>query len=636
MSGICGIVRLDDSHVSPAEIRAMTRALERRGPDGTSEWIEGGVALGHTLLATTPEALVERLPLTDPGSGCTITADVRLDNREELLPALGLDSETRVVGDGELILRAYVEWGEDCPKHLLGDFAFAIWDPRSQQLFCARDHMGMRQLIYHHDAGRHFVFATEAEAVLAHPAVPRRINEGRIADFLDNLEGLDLTSTFFGQVYRLPPAHSLRVSARGMSMDRYWDLQLPPKLELRSDKDYADAFMEVFRRAVRCRLRSPGPIGATLSGGIDSNAVVAVAAGLLAGEKNGRLLTFSGVGPDPATCVETRAILAASAGPNLLPHLVDYSRLKDRIAEVGGLTLACDEPFDAHMTLLRTVYLDAHRAGVRTVLDGAGGDVVLGAGDVVAQQLASGRVFGAISELGGMPKSVLELKWRTRRLLAAAWATFAPTSLSDFRRNLTWRIHDDRALRGKASISADLANRVDLAGRRNRLRGYMARGAPFGRRYRRDCIIHPHLVVGRERYDRIASSLAIEPRDPYLDLNVIRFCLSLPSEQVQANGVSKVILRRAMQGLCPPEVLSHLSKEHLGWDFTQAFFPYFQDRGCCGRELLARYVSTTAISTANSSATKVVDRQRWFDLCVLGEWLYRNSSPRLSGVSEGE
>ena len=112
MSGICGIWSLEDDE---AELGPVLSQLERRGPDGTRQWRDGPVALGHTLLATTPEALVEQLPLTDAGSGCTITADARLDNRAELIASLGLSAETRTIGDGELILRAYFEWGEDCP-----------------------------------------------------------------------------------------------------------------------------------------------------------------------------------------------------------------------------------------------------------------------------------------------------------------------------------------------------------------------------------------------------------------------------------------------------------------------------------------------------------------------------------------
>ena len=160
-----------------------------------------------------------------------------------------------MTGDAGLALAAYLEWGEGCVEHFLGDFAFAVWDPRHRRLFCARDHMGMRQLIYHHSPGRFFAFATEPRAILVLPQVPYRINEARIADYLvEELEGIDKTSTFFEEVYRLPPAHTLTVTPEGMRQRRYWALEAGPELRLASDDEYAEAFLEVFTEAVRCRL----------------------------------------------------------------------------------------------------------------------------------------------------------------------------------------------------------------------------------------------------------------------------------------------------------------------------------------------------------------------------------------------
>ena len=302
MSGICGILKLDGAFPASTDLTAMTSLLERRGPEGTWHFTSGPVALGHTLLATTPEALVEQLPLTDPATGCTITADLRLDNRDELIAALGLQDETRILGDGELVLRAYLHWGEDCLRHLLGDFAFAIWDPRHQKLFCARDHLGMKQLVYCHVADKVFAFASEPRAVLAVDDVPRRINEGRIADFLeDYLEGVDHSSTFFEGVFRLPPAHCLSVDADGLRQRRYWELRAGPELRLESDQAYADGLLQVLTQAVASRLRCVGPVGSMLSGGMDSGSVSAIASRLLAQQGRGPLHTFSCAGPDPAS-----------------------------------------------------------------------------------------------------------------------------------------------------------------------------------------------------------------------------------------------------------------------------------------------------------------------------------------------
>ena len=123
----------------------MTAMLKRRGPDADRRWNNGPVGLGHTLLSTTPQLFIEPQPIEHPETGCVITADVRLDNREELIAALDIHRDP--VGDAEIILGAYLKWGADCPNHLLGDFAFAIWDPRHKRVFCARDHSGSPALL---------------------------------------------------------------------------------------------------------------------------------------------------------------------------------------------------------------------------------------------------------------------------------------------------------------------------------------------------------------------------------------------------------------------------------------------------------------------------------------------------------
>jgi asparagine synthase (glutamine-hydrolysing) len=159
MSGICGQFNLDNATVAQADLRAMTSMLELRGPDRTKRWLDGPFGLGHTLLATTPELQFEHQPFTHAESECVITADVRLDNREELLDAFRRLADRNSTGDAELILLAYLKWGEDCVDRLLGDFAFSIADPRERKLFCARDHFGMRPLYYHHAPGRFFLFS---------------------------------------------------------------------------------------------------------------------------------------------------------------------------------------------------------------------------------------------------------------------------------------------------------------------------------------------------------------------------------------------------------------------------------------------------------------------------------------------
>ena len=562
MSGICGLLRLDGG--PPEGLAAMAALLERRGPEGTHLWQDGPVALGHTLLATTPEALHEVLPFTDPATGCTITADARLDNRAELLDALGLAAAGRVVGDGEVLLRAWLAWGAGCLDRLLGDYAFAVWDPRTRQLFAARDPMGMRQLLYAHLPGRLFAFATEARAVLAAPGVPRRIDEGRIADFLDDHESSDFTSTFFQGVLRLPPAHALSVGPSGLTLRRYWSPLPEPELRLGSDQAYADAFLAVFTEAVRCRLRGAGPVGSMLSGGMDSGSVVAVASRLLAAEGRGPLPTFSAVGPDLQGCVETRAIHAALTQPNLDPHLVNWADLdpwrEDLLAHLAGI----DEPFDGLMNLPRAVYLAARREGVKVMLDGGAGDVVVSRESHIGWLLRAGRWTAAWKEALGEER--FYGGWsRWDALRHAAVIAFAPPAIRRLR--LRWKAARQDA-GGWVGALPGLARRSDLPARRRIAHDEIRRPrTPWEDRV--DGVTSTSIVAGRERYDRVAGALGIEPRDPFLDLRVVRFALRLPMDQLQADGWRKVVLRRAMRGLLPDEVIWRRGKEHLGATFTQ-------------------------------------------------------------------
>ena len=157
MSGIFGIINLDGTPVNKPDLQCMAATLQRRGPDATGIWHEGPVGLGHTMLWTTPESLHECPPVHNQRGDLVITADVRLDNRDDLIDALGLRGRSAGgIGDQALILHAYDKWGEDCPTKLLGAFAFAIWDQPNQTLFCARDHFGIKPLIYHETPGRFF------------------------------------------------------------------------------------------------------------------------------------------------------------------------------------------------------------------------------------------------------------------------------------------------------------------------------------------------------------------------------------------------------------------------------------------------------------------------------------------------
>jgi asparagine synthase (glutamine-hydrolysing) len=620
MSGICGVLHGDGRPAAPEDLSGMLARLAARGPEGSGAWHEGPVALGHTLLATTPEAQVERMPLHHTPSGCVITGDIRIDNRAELLAALGLDSARRSIGDGEVVMHAYLKWGTDCLDHLLGDFAFALWDATRGRLLCARDQAGMRQLIYHHAPGRLFAFASDAEALLAHPQVPAAISEARIADFLENLEAYDLTSTFYRDCQRLPPAHALMIEAEGLRIWRYWAPALPAPLRLGSDAAYAEAFREVFTEAVSACLRAPpGKLGAMLSGGMDSGSAAAVASRLLQQAGAAPLPTFSAISDAP-DCIETRTIRIAQTMPHLEPHNIAIEDFPAFAEELMRLSQASGEPFDGHMAMLRAVYLAAHRAGITVMLDGAAGDTTLMADDMVAWRLRRGDILGAWREAAGGERFWGKEMPALRSFIAGARHVIVPDGLRALRRQARTAAQE-RIKAHTSPLAPAFAAAVDMPARRAAHARHVALRLDGRCQDRRALVTHPYVTVARERYDRVAAPLGIEPRDPFLDRRLLDFCLSLPPDQVERDGWPKIILRRAMKGLLPDAVRWRVGKEHIGWRFEEAMVAYWLAEAHNGlapelerfvRPALLKHYGSTLPREFAVATTKAVGYLEWW------------------------
>ena len=190
MSGICGIYNFDGAPVQSEVLFQMGESAAHRGPDGTGYWFEGSVGLVHQSLTITAESLREVQPLVSERGDLVLTADARIDNRDDLIRSLTTKEYLTEPDptDADLILNAYECWGTDCPAHLIGDFAFAIWDAAKQSLFAARDPMAMRAFYYRIEP-RRMLFATEVKQILATPDVPIRIFESAVGAHLAGLFG---------------------------------------------------------------------------------------------------------------------------------------------------------------------------------------------------------------------------------------------------------------------------------------------------------------------------------------------------------------------------------------------------------------------------------------------------------------
>ena len=296
MSGIYGIINLKNTPVDPSQMNKMEELLIHRGVDGKAQWIEGHVGLGHLKLEITPESEYEKLPLEY--KQWVITADARIDNRHELDEPLSISEEEQAfIPDTTYIVKAYEKWGKDCVKHLIGDFAFAIWDTVEKTLFCARDHIGIKPFFYLKTEDK-FIFASELKTIVELREIPVELNESKLGDWMYRIQDLNNpTDTLFMNVKRLMPAHFGIVQSNNFVIEQYWKLVRTKVIKLPNDEAYAEKLRDLMIQAVECRMRTKYEIGVTLSGGLDSSSVACIAARKLAKEgKN--LYTASSVLPN--------------------------------------------------------------------------------------------------------------------------------------------------------------------------------------------------------------------------------------------------------------------------------------------------------------------------------------------------
>jgi asparagine synthase (glutamine-hydrolysing) len=279
MSGLAALFQREGPPVDRKMIRAMLAAAPYRGPDGMRIRLWDAGALGHARMAVTPQEEQEQQPLVSPRTGCALSADVRLDNRTDLLATLP-EKLPDTASDAELILCAYEAWGLDAMTRLLGDFAFILWDPRCHRLLCVRDTSGQRTLFYRANA-RVFAAASEIQQLLQDPEVPVRPSEAHIRRRLAPLNMFrnekDSPTTYYEGIYAVPAGHVLMVDHQGLRVWRYWELKPPAELRYHDGDQYVEHFRALLFDVVRARLRTARPVGVLLSGGLDSSSIVATA-----------------------------------------------------------------------------------------------------------------------------------------------------------------------------------------------------------------------------------------------------------------------------------------------------------------------------------------------------------------------
>ena len=532
MSGIAGVVQFDRSPLDPKLLQRLADSLAFRGPDAQRIWLKDHVGFAHTLFKTTKESEREVQPLTLDGK-TWIVADARIDARQELFAAWMAAGESDLTQspwtDAELILRAYRTWGEACVERLRGDFAFAIWDDARQELFCARDQMGVK-LLYYAQVGSCIIFSNTLDCIRRHPLVSDRLNDLAVADFLLFGVNCDLAATSFAQIQRIPPAHRATWSASGLRLSRYWTMPVDEPLLYRRSSDYIDRFHELLQNSVADRLRT-NRVCVFMSGGLDSPTMAASARDLM----RRRCQTF-----------ELQALTTSH------PSLPD----EDRYAEAAA----------AHLKIPIRFRHSAETTSANWEQTPFSTPEPHSSAWTVPTEREFWQGLGTYSRVfffGEGPDNALRFEWRPcvshllRRGLYLRLLTSLTATLFSQRYPPFWfRLSNGMRNRETPAlfppwISPRLESRLGL-----RERWLALDSAPVSN--------HPWRPGGYasfqiplwqtlfEYFDAATTRACFEVRHPFLDLEMLRFLLAVPALPWCR---SKHLIRRAMRCALPPEIL---------------------------------------------------------------------------------
>jgi asparagine synthase (glutamine-hydrolysing) len=577
MSAIAGIICLNSAPADITWVETMTTAMRRRGPDAVGHWLGDSAALGHCMLRATPESLEETQPLLSEDGKFVLVMDGRLDNREELRQKLLLHGVTPRSGtDAELVLGAYSLWGEDSPKQLLGDFAYAVWDTQRQCLFCVLDTSGARPFYYVQNQ-QIFAFASEDEALLGLPGVSGQPNEGVIAHaLLPDFRSFDNQYSWWHDIQGIAPGQSITVFADGNSQIKtYWQLEVGEEHHYSSDQECEETFLAVFGEAVRCRLRSVGHPAAMMSGGMDSASIAAMVRRLLPEMPGKRFHTYSAIADDPAMCVESCCIQSLTKGDDIDAHFVSVPSFQGMFSvdDLTELAWSKPHPCDGSLLLSAAMCQAASRQGERVLLHGVSGDITMYVPrHYMAYYLRAGQWRKAWQECKAARSNNTFLQGSSLASLLlnsaiVAWTARVPSKI----KTLAYR-----RLRSKDSpwaqsvINPRFAARLQLA-------DHLQAQQIAGREHSGDSLQQIHLRMLESRlfglplgltiYERVAGRYGIELRDPWADRRVVEFFLRLPLKYKVRNGWSKYLARTAFSPNLDRRVCWRLGKENLGWQF---------------------------------------------------------------------
>lgn len=552
MCGICGIIDYKSSVRSREEsLIRMRDAMSHRGPDDKGLYINRrGIfaGLGHRRLSIIDLSPAGHQPMSNEDGTAHIALNGEIYNYHELREDMEkkghkFKSDT----DTEAVIHLYEEYGRGCVKFLRGMFAFAIWDEKSRALFLARDRAGKKPLFYYYRDGS-FCFASELSALMLSGMVKKEINNQAIDQYL-TFGYIPAPSTIYTDVFKLPPAHSMTLDEKGLKVEKYWSLDFSKKIDI-SEEDAASETMRLLEDAVRVRLYSDVPLGAFLSGGIDSSVVVALMS-RLSGKK---VRTFS-IGFDNGEYNELKyaRIIAEKFGTEHNEFMVRPNAMEI----LPLLVTRYGEPY-ADSSCIPTYYVSREtRKHVTVALNGDGGDELFGGYERYqamafseSYQRLPGILKNMVSGMNALLPDSINPKNRARNIKRFLRAIDMPAG----ERYLRWvGIFDNETKKGL--YSPDFRNRIRASDTLAFLSPYFNASTGLGmvdRAIMADTDLYlPYDLLVKVDIASMANSL--EARSPFLDHHLMEFAASLPASYKVRGLVKKYILKKAIKGLIPRE-----------------------------------------------------------------------------------
>lgn len=603
MCGIAGIVSAPIALHHRNALQRMTNALAHRGPDGEGHHVFNSCALGHRRLAIVDIAAGKQ-PMCCADGRVAITFNGEIYGYQDLRRQL-TDYPFRTKSDTEVILALYQRYGAQALDHLPGMFAFAIWDEGKQELLCARDRFGEKPLYYATGRGGEFIFASEIKGILASGLVEPILDREAVARYLQRL-CVRTDQSIYTNIRALPPAHCLRYRDGRVEVARYWS---PPEVE--SDIDAGEAvehFRLLLRNAVRRQLVADVPVGAFLSGGLDSSTICLVASELVS---NLRSFSFDFEG-DHSEVVYAR--LAANAYHT--QHVELTAQRVDIAAQISQMQRVYDEPFADTSNIPFYLLAREARRHVKVALTGDGGDELFGGyvwykpllwmervGRVGVLHWIAARVLNRLYRLARLPGEAA----RELRISGLAYGRQYPSTLAAHRGQLSFFEQRDLeqlgivgSLPSSGFAPSDAWGSIDDA-----------------IRFDVDDYMPADILT---KIDRASMAHGLELRAPFLDVEFASFCLSLPYRLKVSTREDKIILRQAFAAQWPAPIRSR-SKQGFGAPLAR-WFPdsairelercFLRDPGAPIYELIS-YRGTQQILQRNNLM------QRW-TLLVLAVW----------------